>query len=60
MRTFLGECLLVGEDTFKFVGKIKDLAQDEVFEIESPFCVSEEHAQNFWCPLATQSRETVV
>lgn len=33
VRTFLGECLLVGEDTLEFIGEIEDLAQDEVVEI---------------------------
>lgn len=33
VRTFLGECLLVGEDTLEFIREIEDLAQDEVVEI---------------------------
>jgi hypothetical protein len=44
VHTFLGEGFLVGKDTLKFVGEIEDLAQDEMVEIQSPFCVSEDHA----------------
>jgi hypothetical protein len=33
VRTFLGEGLLVGEDTLELIGEIEDLAQDEVVEV---------------------------
>ena len=46
--TFLGECLLVIEKILEVIGKVEDLTQDEMGEIQCPFGIAKDHAQNFF------------